>query len=627
MLSIRFLIIRYNNRVKKIGNLQKHANFSFSTCTLIHRPQTINYNSLNLKSCVSNYINHVIRPFSSEQLVEPVDPDVFGNLSGERYQREELDDDEKKVEEFEKNEVRIPRRFKLSKGQYERLVKKHITEGNLDAAMEVLDLIKRNRDKPTTYLFNLLMRAFARQGDLSTTHKLYTIIKKRDYLKPNAATYTNMINACANSRYREAAIEILASLRQEFLEKDILLNETHYNAMIKAYGVHKRILEAFEFADVMIDKKMTLKESTFSSLMYAANSDEKNGLRHVLVVWHKMQAWRIKPTLNTYKLILRAIRQTQLGDLKLNDLLNEKDEQSRIIINNGKETDLLAYPPVVSSLLIESLQSIKSEEHKNDILSIDSGKNENAPILISTSPTELIEKKLPEEPKSLALQPIYSKNRLAFFGGYKGFLNRMMKSGITPDVSSLTLLMEISPNSLTIEKEIIQHARKLQINLDIDFFNMLIKKRCLRKDYKNAKSVLDDIQHHRLTPNIMTWGVLALTCSTLEDARALIQNMRTTGHLVNSVIIGALIGNASCTNDFDYIHEMMDKIVRYKIRPSKELYEILDKFQHKITDIVTERIPSKHSKNPRYQAQLAKFNRKYAIIQEINDRDVKTARQ
>ncbi|XP_008561193.1 pentatricopeptide repeat-containing protein 1, mitochondrial [Microplitis demolitor] len=552
----------------------------------------------------SNYKNN--RFFSTEHFVtEPKDPDVFGDLSGDRYDQVELDDEEKEVEEFDKQESKIPRRLKLSPGQYANLIKEHLTRGDLTEALKVLDLIKSNRDKPTTFMYNLLIRGHAVQGDLKKAWNLYNSLKKRD-LKPNGATYTSILNACSNCQYSAQALEILEKLREEFLVKNIVLNEAHYNAMVKAYGFHNRLLEAFQIVDEMIDKRIGVGEATYNSLLFACNSDKEAGLRHALIVWHMMQKRRIKPTLITYNLMLRAIRDTKMGDLKVNDKFDGYLEGCQVTLKDDSTPDLLANPPMVSSFIIDSVVN----GDVSDVKMIGEGEKTRYK---SAAASAVVETK---NVLDIPLNKVHEKNKLILFGGYTGFIERMERDNVVPDTKTMTLLMETVPNSEVIEKNIITLARKKKVHLDIDFFNMLIKKRNRRGAYKQAKLVIDEIQHSGLSPNIITWGVLALGCHRREEAQTLLDGMKMSGHRLNAVIAGALIANATINNNFLYILDIMNLMAKEKIKPSKELYSILDNFQQKISKIVLKKVKSKHSDDPRYKTLYSKFNMRYARWQE-----------
>lgn len=387
----------------------------------------------------------------------PKNADVFGDIAGRRFDHDAMDEREQEEENFQDKEGFVPRRFKPSMGRYIKMIKTHLSKNDLTSALEVLDFIKKNRDKPTMYLFNFLLRAFAKQGDIKQCFRLYN--KAKSYgLYPNAATYTNLFNACALAENHEVALEHLNNLRQSLNKQQFPLNETHYNVMIKAYSWFGQPTEAFQLADEMRDRRIPIGESTFNSLLHGAIADKEAGLRHTLVVWHLMHLWKVKPTVTTYNLLLRAIRDTRLGNLKPDDILLSGLDEIRISLTDGQRPDLLASPPVVSTLL--------SVEKEQNVMQC---RNANV------------------QKKSINLNDILDNNRLILFDGLEGFLNRMSNDDVKPNAKTITMLLDVIPKTVPAENQLIKVADEKNIELDIDFFNMLIKRRSMRFDYKAAK--------------------------------------------------------------------------------------------------------------------------------------------
>lgn len=398
----------------------------------------------------------LVSNFCTEKL--PKNANVFGDISGRKFDYVPMDEEEQKEENFQDREGCIPRRLKPSMGQYARIIKSHIFKNDLNSALKVLDLMKENRDKPTIYLYNLLLRSFAKQGDVKQCFSLYNKAKKHA-LEPDAATYTSLFNACALANKNTVALKYLNNLRQSLYERQFPLNETHYNVMVKAYSWQGQIVEAFHLADEMKDKHIPIGESTYNSLFHGAITDKEAGLRHALIIWHLMHLANVKPTLITYNLLLRAIRDTSLGNLKSDDVLLSGLDQTRISVVEGEKPDLLALPPVLSTLLpLQSEQNITQCHTDTDVRKI-----------------------------SVNLNNVLVNNRLILFGGLEGFLNRMFNNDIKPDAKTITLLLDLIPNTVPAEDLLIKIANEKNIELDISFFNMLIKRRSVRLDYKAAK--------------------------------------------------------------------------------------------------------------------------------------------
>lgn len=518
----------------------------------------------------------------------PKTPNVFGDISGRKFDHMEMNKSEEEEEKFQDTEACIPHRLKPSPGQYAKMIKSHLSKKNLKSALKVLDLVKENRDKPTMYLYNLLLHSFAEQGDVKQCFHLYNKAKKHG-LQPNAATYTSLFNACAEGR-NEVALEHLNKLRQSLYEKQFPLNDAHYNAMVKAYSWNNQIAEAFKLADEMRDNNIPIKEGTYNSLFHAAIADKEAGMRHALIIWHIMRLKKVNPSLTTYNLLLRTMRDTNFGNLKLDDILVSGWQKGKIVLKEGERPDLLASPPVLNTLLISSAE--KEKEVAKDINS----------------------KKLIE---STNLNDVFVNNRLILFGGLEGFLNRMAYYRIKPDIKTITLLLNLIPNSKKAEDLLIETADKRNVALDIDFFNMLIKRRSMRFDYKGAKEVINITEKRNLSPNVMTFGVLALGCQELWEAKEFLEGMEAFGYRPNSIIMSTLIRKACLNKNFEYLLFVMSYMLKNEMRPNSQATTDVNQFAKELTSIKKPTGKYRLRKLKRLKRNVEKFEQKYLKWQKM----------
>lgn len=524
--------------------------------------------------------------FCTEKL--PKNANVFGDISGRKFERFSMDEREQEEENFQDTEVHVPRRLKPSPGKYAQMIKSCKAKGDLNAALQVLDLIKENRDKPTLYLYNLLLHGFAQQGDVRRCFGLYNRAKKHG-LQPNAATYTSLFNACAYASDDTVALDHLNRLRRSLYDRGFPVNETHYNAMIKAYSWHGRIVEAFQLADEMRDRGIAVGDATYNSLLHGAISDRQAGLRHALIVWHLMRLKNIKVTLATYNLLLRAMRDTNLGDLKPDDVLLAGFDQTRISAAEGERPDLLASPPVLGTLLPLTGNEMSVEKKRGD------------------SAVQ----------KSVGLNDVFVNNRLILFGGLEGFLNRMSNDGVKPDAKTITLLLDLIPNTVPAEDSLVKIADEKGIELDIDFFNMLIKRRSIRFDYKAAKEVINITEKKMLSPNVMTFGVLALGCQEWEHAREFLEGIEAFGYKPNSVIMGTLVSTACRKRNFEFLLFVMRYMTENYIRPNEKAIAIVKEFSEGLSK--TEKPTGKYRlrKVRRLEENIERFEQQYPKWQKM----------
>ncbi|XP_071858849.1 pentatricopeptide repeat-containing protein 1, mitochondrial isoform X2 [Bombus fervidus] len=430
--------------------------------------------------------------------------------------------------------------------------------------------MKESGNKPNLYIYRLLLSGFAKQGDVEQCFKLFKKIKERGST-PNANVYTSLLKACAETNDTQKALDRLSFLREYFYKKNIDLSDIHYATLIRAYSCHKQMLTAFEIADEAKDKGI-FTQDIIAALFHAIINDKENGLKYGLVLWHKMRISKIKPTIFHYNLLLRTIRDTKFGDLKVNDIIVPKFIETQIQLSETGRPDLLDFPPVLTTSLTLVLRK------NNYFISNNRDSRQQQELNINTIDNNSL--------LNLNLNDILQENRLILFGGIEKLLKRMKDDNVQPDTKTVTLILDLIPPTIESEKSFFRYIAKNKLKVDITSFNMLIKRRCLRKQYKAAKEVLNDIQFHHLIPNIITFGVLAIGCKMYKDGRELLEQMDTIGYAPNYVILETLIFNACSVKKFTYVLYLMDYILKNRIEPSQQILSTLKKFDELILQII-----------------------------------------
>ncbi|XP_066993743.2 pentatricopeptide repeat-containing protein 1, mitochondrial [Anabrus simplex] len=508
------------------------------------------------------------------------DPNTFGNLSNDNPIEALAGDEGDKMEESFLENPPDPR-SKLRTKQYADMIKKCIQEKRFGDAIDVLEtrMLKKDRVKPETYIYNLLIGACGRWGYTKKAFQLYNQMKKRG-VKVNDPTYTGLFNACSNSPWPEDGLKRAAHLRELMIEKGVEFNTTHYHAMIKAFGRCGDLNTAFALVDEMVNKHRRLTSWTFSVLLQACITDKEAGFRHSLLVWRKMLQKKIKPDLYTYNLMLRSVRDCGIGDAIVAQNVLEQIGKSveNISLPQGESaSEVISDGTVPKSAMLEGSSSLvtvgevcsQSEDKQlSDIYPTEAISRENRPNLLAPNPylgniIQLSEVTRPQD-------------RLLLVGGYHGVLQLIADDGLTPDIKTFTLLLDSIPSTISAENALMSAMKKYGIQYDIDFFNMLIKKRSMRFDYENAREVLRLIQSARLHPDIVTFGVLALGCKTEDEAKQLIKDMRSAGYRMNTEILGAMLHQACIRHDFHYILKIMYISKEEQIKPNAQFLSYLE---------------------------------------------------
>lgn len=430
------------------------------TATFVNKYQTIKnqrcilpfIQNVHMSNLTSKAIDETPILTEEEYLMKvKAHPDVFGTTAVD----EEVVDEGDKAEEKYFEEQPLPTQ-KLSTKQYADMIKALIDKRRLQEAIDVLEvkMLKEDRVKPETYIYNLLLGACGRVGYTKKAFSLFNRMKQRG-LEPKAGTYTALFNACANSPWITDGLSRAQHLRELMIEKGHEANPTTYNAMIKAFGRCGDLKTAFELVDEMVAKRLPTFIDTFNFLLQASITDTNAGFRHALLVWRKILTRNIRPTLFTYNLMLRCVRDCGLGDVEIT-----KDVIDKICSGNAYHQMKL-----LGSCDETQLSTVEPEINQPNLLA----RRPHLGNIIS-----IAEITKPEE-------------RLLLVGGLTGFLNDLSKNECTPDIKTFTLLLDCIPSTLAAENELFSAMKKYNVTPDVDFCNMLIKKRSMRFDYENAK--------------------------------------------------------------------------------------------------------------------------------------------
>ncbi|XP_062549743.1 pentatricopeptide repeat-containing protein 1, mitochondrial [Armigeres subalbatus] len=568
-----------------IKTLRRQLLFGLKTSRDISRmsPAIKRSNSLQV---VRSY--HLARPLFGQTTTRPdredislleakQDPDTFGTLSPSVPEPEVPDEGDLQEERFLHNKP--ARSQKLSTKEYADLIKGHLKNQRIKEAIDVIEVrMKEDRVKPVNYLFNLVIGGCARVGYSKKAFQLYNKMKQHG-LKVTGGTYTSLFNACANTPFVGDGLDKANRLREIMIEKGYEPNESNFNAMIKAYGRCGELKTAFQLVDEMMAKRFKIQTDTFNFLLQACITDTEYGFRHALLVWHKMYRLKAEPDIYSFNLLLRCVRDCGLGDLETTEQVIEQilyQSQSKPLPVEG----ITKEPILLEDGAKEPSKELQVRELNQEV------PHEGIPNLLSSQPhlgslISLGEIKKPED-------------RLLLLGGIESFLSEMGQLKIHPDIKTMTELLDVVPSTIVAEKQILSTIRRLGIRCDIDFFNILIKKRSMRFDYEAAREVLTMIQTARLEPDIVTYGVLALGCRTQEEARALLKEMKVSGTRINIQILGAMLRQGTATKNFRYVTEVLEILKQERFKPNEIFLKHLDNFNKNC-----EKINQAYDKQPR----------------------------
>lgn len=483
-------------------------------------------------------IVHKINKPTIEQsaLFASSDPDTFGTLNqaetftGQQTTEEEdlvaMDPGDRVEQEYI---THTPMKSQnLGTTKYANMVKQHLKLGQVQEAIDVLEvrMLKDDRVKPDPFIYNLLINACARRGYTQKAFNLYNRMKQRS-LKVRPCTYTALFNACAESPFKADALKRANKLRQWIVQNDYIANEANYNAMIKAYGRCGDISTAFQLVDEMKERKLQLKSDTVNFLLQACINDKALGFRHALLSWHRLFAHKLTPDVYSFNLMLRCTRDCGIGDIEtmrsvIAQLLNRKQPKHKLLASAKHE--------------VIEIKALEPKSPRNtEVKSIESGE-------VGHEPTEAVEvcmrnERVDEMPNLITENPHLGSlvqlnlvkspaERFLLLGGIDVYLREMEKLQVKPDIKTFTAMLDVIPQAKEDEHKLIQLMRRHEIRADVDFFNVLMKRRCLRGDDDGARDVLKIIEAARLEPDIVTYGILSLACADIQKANELLERMK-----------------------------------------------------------------------------------------------------
>lgn len=249
----------------------------------------------------------------------------------------------------------------------------------------------------------------------------------------------------------------------------------------------------------------------------------------------------IKPSIIHYNLLLRAVRECGVGTERYSrSLLLPKSEKSisgtfwQSLKGEIQELnqDLLSESgkPIKSSAYVTNELQQHRQEEKSLLLQNDPENISIRDLIIKKGISrldleipDLLSNRLENLTSVIKLGSLDKpEHRLALLGGVPGILKHMKADSAQPDIKTFSLLLPSIPPSKEAELDLINTANANSINLDIGFFNQLIKRRALRHDSEGCWEIFYYLQDYNIKCDEKTFGCLAMSCKKMEDGVKLI---------------------------------------------------------------------------------------------------------
>lgn len=511
-------------------------------------------------------------------VIEKDSADIFGTLDplqkvAQNFRRDELDDQDGE-EEFEAkiSDVFRPKPFDYVLKINRLLDKKSGGIFDLAAALKVLDdEMAKECVKPTPEIFRLVIHGCGKVGYVDKAFQLHRQYVQRK-MEHNWGIITDLFNACANCpiESRTRALKHATSLRDRLMQRySAVWPKPVYNSMIKAFGRCGDL----EMSLCILDEMRGVDAYTINHVLQACISDRQAGFRHALIVWRKMMKKKIKPSVQSYNLLVRAVKECGAGDESFTaDLLIEA-MSPQDVRQYRKRLDRSA-----KLLTLQSSQdSVQWWEMKSTEQPVESrqvprdSSNAKVPSLVEN--TVSVEHLVGVGDLSCASQ------RFRLFGSLERFIAQAVEvDKVQLDIKTFSLLLHCIDNTVEAEEELLGHIKRLQVQTDVDFYNQLIRRRASRQDFQTGRDVIRLIGEDGHSPSVQTFGCLAMCCHSTKMIKQFLATMTRQNVRPNMIILTTLMKNASFRKNPHDMVVLLQKLDQHSLTPDVKLLKVVDQF-------------------------------------------------
>ncbi|KAF6736443.1 Pentatricopeptide repeat-containing protein 1, mitochondrial [Oryzias melastigma] len=468
--------------------------------------------------------------------------------------------------------------------------KKRIKENKLQEALDLFsrNMLKEERLQPEEYNYSVLIGGCGRAGQLKRAFKLYNDMKKRG-LVASDATYTALFNACAEAPSNEAGLQQALKLEQELRRKNYPLSTITYHALLKTHAVTNHLQACLHTLREMLQNGHAVTSETFHYLLMGCLKDKETGFRLALQVWRQMLLSGILPDSKNYNLLLRTARDCGIGDPALAaSILLHTDfggQKGRGDVSGARGKGVVDVDLLERQLLLQSHPGGQRDsrpghkDHPTSLIPVRQTENISLPddLIADSSAPNLLELFEGKRAAVISLGSVDgASDRLDLIGGAKGFLEKMVASGLSPDLKTLTLLADMMEPGEQCLQVLLKVAKEHRVKLDAAFFNSVIRSAAKVGNLEEAKGVLCVMRQRNVSVNVQTFGCLALGCNRQDDGLQLLQDMKLAGLRPNVHVFSALIGRAARRLDYVYLKTLLKTMKESSVFPNKVIIRQLE---------------------------------------------------
>uniref|UniRef100_A0A671MJA5 Pentatricopeptide repeat domain 1 n=1 Tax=Sinocyclocheilus anshuiensis TaxID=1608454 RepID=A0A671MJA5_9TELE len=468
--------------------------------------------------------------------------------------------------------------------------KRLINEDKLAEALVLFeaDMLKGERLQPEEYNYTVLIGGCGRVSYLKKAFQLYNNMKKRG-IEPSDATYSALFNACAESPWKQSGLVQALKLKQELLKKNIPLSAITQHALLKTAAFAGDLKSCFQILWEMLQNGQPITQETFHYLLMSCVKDKQHGFRLALQVWHQMLRIGIKPDTQNYNILLRVARDCGIGEPGLaSALLLKRTEEGSLKLTSGRKSQVKAQASCqpLDMDAFEHELFVDTHTHRA-MVKIDATQDETQMLPESSNGSLTYQSQSSHLPNLLdpstchsgvvALGPVSSaSDRLALIGDLEGFLEKMAKDGLEPNIKTITLLADVMEAGSQSVQSLINVAKKSGVTLNETFLNIMIRRVAKAGNLNGAKAVKALMVNRGLIANAQMFCSIALACRRQKDAMQLLTEMESCGLLPNTHVYSALISQAVKRLDYAYLHELLQHMHKLQVPPNDVIIRELE---------------------------------------------------
>ncbi|EPY90047.1 pentatricopeptide repeat-containing protein 1-like protein [Camelus ferus] len=378
-----------------------------------------------------------------------------------------------------------------------------IKEGKLVEAMDLFErqMLKEEQLQPLECNYTVLIGGCGRAGYLKKAFRLYNDMKKRD-LEPSDATYTALFNVCAESPWKDSALQSALKLRQQLRARNYQLNLKTYHALLKVAAMCADLRMCLDVFKEIVQKGHVVTEETFSYLLMGCIQDKETGFRRALQgpgeaggLELRHQFWGVEADAASGASAQPAQLQPAVGGSS--GLRPGGPGGGRGRASEAQEGYGPAAAPGRQAAGKEESPGRGGQQHMGQAAQPPPWGLKANLLTMGAVPSAVVSFGTVTTPA----------DRLALMGGLEGFLGKMAEHGLRPDIKTLTLLAEA-------------------VEADVTFFNTLMRKKSRRGDLEGAKALLPVLARRGIIPNLQTFCNLAIGCHRPADGLQLLADMK-----------------------------------------------------------------------------------------------------